>query len=65
MIFHFDKGALILPLRPSPKEVLRWAESLEALLTNPCKTVSFTRRVVSSFTVTTVTAVTGLRGSVI
>lgn len=49
MVLHFDKSVpvLVLLLRPSLKEVLRWAESLEALLTNQCKTVSFTRCLVS------------------
>lgn len=31
-------GCCFLYFRPSTKEVLRWAESLEALLTNQCKT---------------------------
>lgn len=39
MRLQLDKGALDLLLRPSLKEVLRWAESLEALLTNQCKSV--------------------------
>lgn len=34
-------GAFVLPFRPSTREVLRWAESLEALLTNQCKTQHF------------------------
>lgn len=45
-----DKRALGLLLRPSLKEVLRWAKSLEALLTDQCKTVNFARCGVSSLT---------------